>query len=875
MKRNVARLYTQFQPDDYSLQIELYEAAMRFSGQVKITGKKVGRPSQRLTFHSNGLKVTSGKVTVRDKRGERELTVKRINHQKSLHEVRIHTVEMVYPGQYTVEMSFEAPITNGMTGIYPCYWKDAEGQEQKLFATQFESHHAREAFPCIDEPEAKAVFDFTLITQDGVQVLGNTPAATQQRVKRQESRDKSTDQGIQTTDYRLQTTFEPTPRMSTYLLAFVTGDMHRKTAKTKSGVNVNVWATAAQPANSLDFALDAATRSIEYFEDYFGVPYPLAKADHVALPDFSSGAMENWGLITYRERVLLDYPETTSQSTREYIALVVAHETSHQWFGNLVTMRWWDDLWLNESFANMMEYQAVDSMFPDWHVWHSFIASEGLSAFRRDATYGVQPVHTDVHHPDEISTLFDPSIVYAKGGRLLYMMKNYIGEEAFRSGLSDYFKKHEYGNTCGDDLWAALSTSSGKDVGAFMTPWLARSGFPVVHVTQEGSAVQLTQEHFLDDRTKADETRIWPVPTFASVPSVAAICDSTQLDLTLPNSSPLLLNSGARGHYLVQYRAVTTKHYIEELIKSKTLTEPDRLMLLSNSAMLSRAGYQSYRETLDLLDAYTDEDSEPVWDIIGLVAGEVRRFVDVDESLEPAIKTLSRELIQTQYTRLGWQEAPGESTADTKLRSLIIGFGVYGEDEAIVDRARELFAAYQKDESAVSSELRALVMSVPVKEGDQKAIDFLLQLHDSTQNSELKSDTCAALTATRETAVAAKLLARLKEGKLIKPQDVDRWLIYLLRNRYTRDVAWQWMVDEWAWLQKTFENDKSYDYLPRYAASCVSTAEYQQKYHDLFQSKLDQPMLKRNIEIGFEEIANRLAWLTRDLKSVKTYFASR
>ncbi|MBL7650158.1 MAG: aminopeptidase, partial [Candidatus Hydrogenedentes bacterium] len=255
------------------------------------------------------------------KRGERELTVKRINHQKSLHEVRIHTVEMVYPGQYTVEMSFEAPITNGMTGIYPCYWKDAEGQEQKLFATQFESHHAREAFPCIDEPEAKAVFDFTLITQDGVQVLGNTPAATQQRVKRQESRDKSTDQGIQTTDYRLQTTFEPTPRMSTYLLAFVTGDMHRKTAKTKSGVNVNVWATAAQPANSLDFALDAATRSIEYFEDYFGVPYPLAKADHVALPDFSSGAMENWGLITYRERVLLDYPETTSQSTREYIAL--------------------------------------------------------------------------------------------------------------------------------------------------------------------------------------------------------------------------------------------------------------------------------------------------------------------------------------------------------------------------------------------------------------------------------------------------------------------------------------------------------------------------------------------------------------------------
>ncbi|QQS18439.1 hypothetical protein IPL68_07715 [Candidatus Saccharibacteria bacterium] len=339
-------------------------------------------------------------------------------------------------------MEFEGKITDGMTGIYPCYWKDADGNEQKLFATQFESHHAREAFPCIDEPEAKAVFELTLITQDNVELLSNTPMQSQERMAYEEWRIKySKNAPIQDTSFSiLQTSFKPTPKMSTYLLAFVTGNLHKKSAKTKSGVDVNVWATTVQPAESLDFALDVATRSIEYFEDYFGVPYPLPKADHVALPDFSSGAMENWGLITYRERVLLDYPGQTSQGIREYIALVVAHETSHQWFGNLVTMRWWDDLWLNESFANMMEYQAVDAMFPDWHVWNQFIASEGLAAFRRDATYGVQSVHVDVHHPDEISTLFDGSIVYAKGGRLLYMLKNYIGEAAFQKGLSEYFK---------------------------------------------------------------------------------------------------------------------------------------------------------------------------------------------------------------------------------------------------------------------------------------------------------------------------------------------------------------------------------------------------------------------------------------------------
>jgi aminopeptidase N len=293
MTKSVTRLYTQFQPEKYELVIQLDEEAMRFSGHVVITGKKVGRPSQRLTFHANGVKVTSGKVTVRDKKGERELPLERINQQKSLHEVRLHTGAMAYPGFYTVEMAFEGAITDGMTGIYPCYWKDAAGNEQKLFATQFESHHAREAFPCIDEPEAKAVFALTLTTRAGVEVLSNTPVQEQT---------KGAPSGM------LRTSFHETPRMSTYLLAFVTGDMHKKTARTKSGVEVNAWATAVQPVESLDFALDAATKSIEYFEDYFGVPYPLAKADHVALPDFSSGAMENWGLITYRERVLLPTP---------------------------------------------------------------------------------------------------------------------------------------------------------------------------------------------------------------------------------------------------------------------------------------------------------------------------------------------------------------------------------------------------------------------------------------------------------------------------------------------------------------------------------------------------------------------------------------
>lgn len=853
--KSVARLYTQFQPQDYDVTFVIDEDAMRFRGTVTIHGKKVGRPSKRITFHQNKLVVTNASITKHDKRaGNQELAIARINKQESFNEVRLHTTEMVYPGEYTVSMDFEAPITTGMSGIYPCFFKDGETDKQ-LIMTQFESHHAREAFPCIDEPEAKAVFNLTLQTRTGVTALANTPMQSQQ-----------------TKDNQLVTRFEPTPKMSTYLLAFVLGELQSKSTQTDRGTEVNVWATVAQPAESLDFALDAAKRSIEYFEDYFDVPYPLPKADHVACPDFSAGAMENWGLITYRERILLAYPGETAQSTLEYIAIVVAHETSHQWFGNLVTMRWWDDLWLNESFANMMEYQAVDAMYPEWHVWDMFVSSEGLSSLRRDAVAGVQPVKLAVNHPEEISALFDPSIVYAKGGRLLYMLKNYIGEEAFRRGLSNYFKTHAYSNTEGSDLWAALTEASGKDVAAFMNPWLLRSGFPLVTITQDGTTATLEQEHFVEDPSKTDPERLWTVPLFTNISGQPNELTGKQRELRLPSDEIMRIDTEARGHYLVRYTHEHQKQAITDMIASQTLGEADRLMLLNGSSMQARAGYESYGDTLKMLSAYANESAEPVWDIIALVIGEARRFIDQDPDLEDKIKSFVDTLVASQVKRLGWEAVAGESSADEKLRALVLGLGAYAENKAIVDKATELFARYKNDGTQLPPELRGVLFVVPIKNGDAEAFDFLVNLHDTTQNGDLKSDAADALTATRDPERAKQLLARLKDPKLVKPQDVDRWLVYLLRNRYTRAVAWEWMVTNWQWLEDTFASDKSFDYLPRYAASAVNTREYQQKYHDLFDDKQDQIILKRNIQLGFEEIETRLKWLERDLQSVQAFF---
>lgn len=857
MSKKVKQLSDFFQPSQYNVTFEPDRETMQLTSTVTITGKKISRPSQRITFHQHDLTVTEATITRKDKKGDQEIPVVRINQQRTLDEVRLHTDETLYPGEYVITLTGTAKITDAMHGVYPCYY-ELDGKKQSIIATQFESHHAREAFPCIDEPAGKAVFTMTVISPKGETVLGNTPIATQK-----------------TEGDKQITTFEPTPKMSTYLLAFAFGDLQCRETTTKDGVAVRVWATKVHAPEALDFGLDAAKRSIEFFDEYFGVPYPLPKADHIALPDFSAGAMENWGLITYRESCLIADPTTASQSTREVVCMVIAHETSHQWFGNLVTMRWWNNLWLNESFANVMEYVATDALYPDWNIWNTFITQEGLSALRRDSIAGVQAVQTEVNHPDEISTIFDPSIVYAKGGRLLRMLMQYIGEDVFRKGLKDYFTKHAYTNTTGDDLWAALSAASNKDIAAFMNPWLLQSGFPVIRVTQHEADVTLSQTHFLLDPTKADSDRIWPVPLLSDSPDVPELLEGKSTTGQLNSSDYVRINQGATGHYIVHYTEPDHMQAIAAHIKDQKLGEAERLMLLSDSSLLSRGGQQSFDSTLRLLENYTAEDAEPVWDIMALILADSRRFIDADETLEEPMKRQVRELIQTQFERLGWQEKSNEPVSDTKLRATITGLGVYASHPAITKEALELFESYKKDAQSVASELRSTVFDAAVRNNADGAFTYLLKLEHETANTDLKIDIASALTSTRDTDQAKTLLARLKDADLVRPQDIARWCVYLLRNRYTRTVAWDWLRGNWDWIEQTFSGDKSYDVFPRYAASCFSTQKQLDEYRTFFEPKQSDLALARNIAMGIEELENRVAWLEHDLVAVQTYFANK
>jgi len=857
MSKKVRRLFEGFQPKHYALTIDPDRDSLRVTGHVTVTGRKVGRPSQRITFHQHGVKVTSAKITKIDKKGEREIPVARINHHRSLDEVRLHADELLYPGEYVVYMEFTGKVSSGMTGIYYSDYK-VDDEPKRMVSTQFESHHAREAFPCIDEPEAKATFDLTLISPAGEIAISNMP------IKSQTNEDGKT-----------ITTFETTPRMSTYLLAFAYGDLQKVSAKTKNGVEVGVWSTKAHKPEALEFGLDVAVKALEFFEEYYHTPFPLPKLDHVAIPDFSAGAMENWGLITYREIALLADPETVSQSSREQIAETICHELSHQWFGNLVTMQWWDNLWLNESFANVMAFVAVDHLFPEWQIWHSYTANDGLSALRRDAIAGVQAVQTEVNHPDEINSIFDPSIVYAKGGRLINVLSRYLGEEDFRNGLKEYFAKHAYGNTTGDDLWEALGKASGKDVAAFMKPWLERSGYPVVTVSQEGPEVTISQKHFLLDPAKADESRIWPVPLLSDGKDVPELLTTKTTDVKLSSDDYIHLNRHASGHYIVHYTNPEHVKAIGERARDGKLDDSERLFLLHDSSMLARAGINSLADTLNLLQYYEDETSEPVWDIMALVIGDARRFIDSDESLEPRIKEFIRKLIQKQYERLGWDPKEGESSHDTKLRATIIGLGVYAEHPEILSRALELFAEYKNDSSVVHPELRSIAFSAAVRNQTEGAFQYLLNLEESTQNVDLKEDVISGLSSTRKEDEAKMLLGRLTDSSKVRHHDVIRWVAGMLRNRHVRLLAWKWVQDNWDWIKKTFEGDHHYDYYPRYIASSFNTEKLANEYKAFFEPKLSEIALKQNISLGIEELNTRIAWIKRDLPAVQNFFQKK
>lgn len=826
-----SHLLDSFVPEHYDLSLTLAREARTFQGTVSIKGYQ--KSDTDIPFHAKDLTITSATVDG-----------KSVEYTHGDHdELRLaHTI----PGAHIVVLQFEGTITDTMHGLYPCYF-EVDGIKKELLATQFESHHAREVFPCIDEPAAKATFDLALTTEENVEVLGNMPIEWQ-RVEPE----------------GLVTKFQTSPRMSSYLLAWVVGELQRKSAMTKDGVEVNIWATYAQSAAALDFPLDIAVRSIEFYNDYFGTAYPLPKADHVALPDFSSGAMENWGLITYREMALLADPATTGISSRQYIATVIAHELAHQWFGNLVTMQWWNDLWLNESFATLMEYLAVDAIHPEWNAWLDFASNETIGALRRDALDGVQSVQVEVNHPDEISTLFDPAIVYAKGARLLRMVQHFVGDDAFQQGLKHYFTEHAYGNTVGNDLWQALADASGKDIVEMMNTWTSQPGFPVVHASLEDDKITLTQQQFFVGK-RAESSRTWPIPLNASHATAPILLSDQSATFEYDSTLPFALNVGDSAHFITQYDDVLYSRLLNS-VRDGSLDMLGRIQLLDEATLLARGGELSSAQLIPLLDAYRNETAEPVWNIIAVAINELKKFVQDDETAERNLRKFAHTVAHDKYVELGWEQKDNETEAETKLRSIVIGLTLYGEDPDAIATAKRLYDTTAMDE--LDPELRPLIISSVVRYGDAAVVDSLLAHYTTTQSAELKQDICIGITSTRLPEKIAELLAAIMNPDIVKPQDVARWFVYLIRGRESRDMAWQWVRDNWEWIEQSFGGDKSYDDYPRYSATGLTTQQQLDEYRDFFSPMEDIVALSRAISLGIAEIDGRVTLIERDKAAV-------
>ena len=814
----VPHLLNYFTPNHYTLHLLFDRENRRFSGTVDIRGE-VTTDKQSIILHSKDLSITAVLIDGKQAENTLEGDTLIISHPNLLR------------GTHLVTVRFEGTITDGMHGLYPCYYEH-DGVKKELLATQFESHHAREVFPCIDEPEAKATFDVTLTTENNVTVLGNTP------VKKQF-----------TENNRTTTIFETTPRMSTYLLAWIQGELHKKTATTKGGVEVNIWATKAQAPNTLDFALEVATNTIDYLNDYFKIPYPLAKSDHVALPDFTAGAMENWGLITYRERALLADPVTTSLPSKQYIALVIAHELSHQWFGNLVTMRWWDTLWLNESFATLMEYVVIDALYPEWNIWLTFASTEAVAALQRDCIDGVQPVQTSVNHPDEINSLFDPAIVYAKGARLLRMLQHFIGHQAFQNGLREYFETHAYQNTEGADLWKALAKSSGQDVEALMEAWITQPGYPVVHVTSSAEGISLRQEQFFAGPHNPS-SRLWPIPLEAAgLPQIFSQRETTVQGT--PETSRF--NQAFSSHFITHYSSDVFAHIVRELPK---LSPVAQLQHLFEQQLLARGNTVSSATLLPLLHALSNTEEDAVWSVMQLAIRHLKHFAPPSSRAENQLQTFTSTIAAELYAKIGWLPRKDEKETVTKLRPIVTEFILYGNNADSIKEALQLYTSTPVAE--LNPEMRPIILETAVNHTED-AFSNLIATYKTTPLADLKTGLMIGLSSVRDSEKVQRLMGLLTNETFVRRQDLPVWFLHLVRNPYTRPFAWKWMRDNWQWIIEKFAGDKHYDTFPRNAALFLSTKTELAEYKEFFEPILKKPALSRIIELGINDIEGRVA----------------
>ena len=676
------RLPTSIIPERYEIRLTPDLTQWTFAGEVKIA-VQVLQAARAVVLNAAELSMQS--VSMRRLDGTLLHGSAQLDHENE--RAVLSFPETLAPGQYSLQIQFTGVLNDKLHGFYRSVYKGADGRDQPLASTQFESTDARRAFPCWDEPAFKAIYQVTLVVDEQLTAISNA------RVVRETA--------IAGTGKK-EVVFADSMKMSTYLVAFIVGEFEATAPVMADGVPLRVLAVPGKKRLA-DFAVAIGKASLEHFSQYYGIAYPGDKLDLIAIPDFASGAMENLGAITFRETALLVDPETATRAELERVADVVSHENAHMWFGDLVTMQWWNGLWLNEAFATFMEMLAVDAWKPEWRRWDSFAVSRA-AALQVDGLKSTRPIEYPVEKPEEAAGMFDV-LTYEKGASVLRMLEQYLGAAKFRDGIRLFLQKHAYGNAETTDLWDALEESTKEPVRALMDTWIFQPGYPLINVERSGKTIRIAQEIFRYLQDGSDSERSWHVPVFLRAGTKAGVVNRTLLltekeqniELDLP-ADWAVVNAGALGYYRVRYSPELLAALHRGMMTH--LSAVERFGLVNDAWAATLAGIVSLADYLELIDQMADESDVNVWTTMIASFHQLQRILDDDQCERLADRL--EAVLSPAVARLGWTVRPGEGELESQLRGDLIGaLGILANDAATQDRARVLFAEYEINSESV------------------------------------------------------------------------------------------------------------------------------------------------------------------------------
>jgi len=688
------------------------------------------------------------------------------------------------PGRVELAIDFTGHLNDKLRGFYRSTYRDGAGHNRVIATTQMQPTDCRRAFPCWDEPEFKAVFEVSLVVADGLMAVSNGAEVAR------------TDLGDGTT----RVEFAPTMAISTYLVAFVVGPLAATDPVDVGGVPLRIVHVPGKE-HLTGFGLEVAAFGLAWFQDYYGIPYPSDKVDLLALPDFAAGAMENLGCITFRENLLLVDPEHATQVERQLVADVVTHELAHMWFGDLVTMRWWNGIWLNEAFATFMEVAACDAFRTEWQRWTSF-GLERSAAFEVDALASTRPVEFEVRSPDDSEGMFDV-LTYQKGGALLRMLEQYLGPEAFRRGVSHYLERHAYASTETSDLWDALEAITSAPVRRLMDSWIWQPGFPLIHARLHDESLVLTQERFCF--TPTDDATRWVVPVHVRDATdrrhvVLLEGDRATVDLGAGARGAVVVNAGGVGFFRVAYDGELRRRLTGSALRS--LGTLERYHLVDDAWNAVTAGRMAPAEFVQFVEGFGADRDLAVWQTIagGLIA--CGRLVEGDAAA--ALAQRIARLVGPALDDLSLAPRPGEDELTSKLRGLLLTVcALHGRDAAASDRARALWAQARRHPSAVNPELVAASTTIVAAVDGAEAYEAMLDgfLTSATPQEQLRH--LYALAEPDDSALIARTCDLAFSGQ-VKTQNAPFLLNRCIANRHHGRQAWEVVRDRWSEAEARF-----------------------------------------------------------------------